>query len=241
VQKSKISKFTVFFKNAEEFHVLKREIFSQDIYFFESKSPEPVIIDAGAHIGLSTLYFKQLYPQAKIIALEPITENFALLEKNIWENNLSNAQSYQLALAPHTGELTLHADLENNWQSTTGVIPGNWTSSQNTRTISVPCAPLANFLNQKIDLLKIDIEGLEQAVLLSAVAQIKNVSQIICEFHPHPKQSLTQLVNFLEKNNFKVEIYKKNKPVNLAQATGLVLLKAKQQTKENAQPSSSLP
>ncbi|MFZ1721277.1 MAG: hypothetical protein WAU07_02110, partial [Microgenomates group bacterium] len=55
---SKVSNFTLFHANSEEYHQLKREIFTQDSYFFESDSPTPKIIDAGAHIGIATLYFK---------------------------------------------------------------------------------------------------------------------------------------------------------------------------------------
>src|SRR4051812_43210576 len=50
------------------------------------KAPE-VIIDGGANIGLATLYLKQKYPQAKIIAVEPEKSNFELLTVNTKEYN----------------------------------------------------------------------------------------------------------------------------------------------------------
>ena len=42
-----------------------------------------VIIDAGAHIGLTSAYFADMYPNARIVAIEPEPENFRLLERNI--------------------------------------------------------------------------------------------------------------------------------------------------------------
>ncbi len=44
--------------------------------------PPKFIIDAGAHIGLTSVYFAQKYPQAKILAIEPDSENYYLLLKN---------------------------------------------------------------------------------------------------------------------------------------------------------------
>ena len=41
-----------------------------------------LIIDGGAHIGLTSLFFAQLFPSAQIIAVEPQKDNFALLSAN---------------------------------------------------------------------------------------------------------------------------------------------------------------
>lgn len=41
-----------------------------------------VIIDGGANIGMTTLFFSQKYPRAKIVAIEPETSNFEILKKN---------------------------------------------------------------------------------------------------------------------------------------------------------------
>ncbi len=42
----------------------------------------PLIIDAGANIGLATLWFARVFPEATIVAVEPDTRNFNLLEQN---------------------------------------------------------------------------------------------------------------------------------------------------------------
>jgi len=59
------------------------EIYLQEVYKFCTDQIDPLIIDAGANIGLSLIYFKRLYPQARIIAYEPDNSIFKLLESNV--------------------------------------------------------------------------------------------------------------------------------------------------------------
>ena len=60
-----------------------KEIFEEGIYHFETKSQEPIIIDAGANIGLSTLYFSKQYTSI----ISPTKTNFLVL---IFLRNLEN-------------------------------------------------------------------------------------------------------------------------------------------------------
>src|SRR5215203_998957 len=55
------------------------EIFKRGIYRFETQSDSPVIIDCGANIGLSVIYFKRLFPAARIIAFEADPSVFDVL------------------------------------------------------------------------------------------------------------------------------------------------------------------
>lgn len=226
MQKTKLGTFTVWFNNPEEYHILKNEIFTEDLYFFESDQAQPVILDLGANIGLSVLYFKKHYPGAQITAVEPLNANLKLLELNVFENNLSDVNIFPVAVAPRAGQLTLHTDTENNWHSTASVIPGNWTKTQTTTTKEVEAVTLSSLITQPIDLLKLDIEGAEQSVLLEALPKLNLVKQILCEFHPIAEQNLSHLVAQLEKTNFKIELIKKGKTLTLKQATGLVTIHA---------------
>ena len=49
----------------------REEIFDQQIYRFNTSNSKPYIVDCGANIGLSIIYFKQLFPNAEIVAFEP--------------------------------------------------------------------------------------------------------------------------------------------------------------------------
>ncbi len=228
MQKTKLGTFSVSFENQEEYHVIKNEIFTEDLYYFESEKSDPVILDIGANIGLATFYFKKHYPQAKITAVEPIYNNFKLLEQNIFENNLTNTYALQVAVTPRAGQITLHTDQANNWHSTAGIIEGNWTKSQATVPKVVEGVTLSSLITEPIDLIKIDIEGAEQAVLMEALPKLNLVKQILCEFHPIAEQNITDLVKHLEKTGFKVELLKKGRAIPIKKATGMVLINAYQ-------------
>jgi FkbM family methyltransferase len=236
MQKTKLGNYTVYFENSEEYHSLKNDVFRENSYEFETDNPFPIIIDAGANIGLSALYFKKMYPGSKIIAIEPMPVNYQLLEQNVFENNLQDILTYDLAISHKSGTLTLHTDTENNWHSTASVVKGNWTGTQNTEEIEVETKPLTYFINealtnfnvQYIDLLKLDIEGAEQKVLLPAKRLIQDkVKFINCEFHPHSEQSVSKVVKTLEETNFEITLYRNGKEVTLDKAKGLVVIEAK--------------
>ena len=64
------------------FLFLYDEIIEKEIYKFSTDNPAPYIIDGGANIGLSVLYFKRSYPNSRILAFEPDPDIFTVLEKN---------------------------------------------------------------------------------------------------------------------------------------------------------------
>ncbi len=71
------------FVDSASFCFMFDEIFKRQIYNFQTDNPTPYIIDAGANIGLSVIYFKKLFPNAEIIAFEPDPKIFGVLGKNI--------------------------------------------------------------------------------------------------------------------------------------------------------------
>src|ERR1022692_4839219 len=70
------------------------EIFKNEIYKFISKSDCPIIVDCGSNIGLSLIYFKQLYPNSSIIAFEPDPKIFQAMTSNIKSFGLNNITPY---------------------------------------------------------------------------------------------------------------------------------------------------
>src|SRR3989344_3010054 len=121
---TRLLNFTVWYENGEEFHRLKREIFSQQIYRVELANPTPTIIDAGAHIGLATLYFAKQYPKAHILAIEPHPINATILRKNVTENRLTNVVVLEAGLDLAGGKKALQADMtDNRWYSASSFFP----------------------------------------------------------------------------------------------------------------------
>lgn len=225
-QTIKIDKFTVHYHNKEEVLEIKKEIFAQHTYYFETFNTQPFIIDAGAHIGMTTLYFKKQYPGAEIIAIEPNTINFKLLEENVWENQLDGVTTIQAALTGYGNEAEFHADSAQSWLSTASLVPHAWNGEQDTTPQRVPAIQLSSLITRHVDLLKVDIEGAEQEVLIEARGQLPLVKKILCEFHPHAGQSLVDLSKFLENAGFSVLYSKNGARIKLHQAKGLVIIEA---------------
>ena len=86
---TRLGKFNITFINEKEYHTIKREIWGKEIYYFKSPNISPFIIDIGAHIGISVLYFKQLYPNSNILAFEPNPISFDILQ-NQYRYNLQD-------------------------------------------------------------------------------------------------------------------------------------------------------
>lgn len=227
---TQLAPFTVYYRQGEEFHRLKREIFTQGQYYLELATPQPVIIDAGAHIGLATLYFKKMYPKAQIWALEPLPANFELLHKNVTENQLAGVTLIAAALTGSGQTTWLHADATpTGWWSTASRQAGAWNGQQQTTPQQVPARQLSQLLaeiKQPVDILKLDIEGSELEVLGEAAPGLRQVQHLILEFHPIKTQSLTQLLALLTASRFDYQLWQDGRPITATKARGLVYVQA---------------
>lgn len=234
MQNSRLQNYTIYYNNSEEYHTLKREVFTADCYYFETENPTPYIIDAGAHIGLSTLYFKQLFPGSEILAIEPNPGSFQLLEKNIFENQITGVTTIQAALSEQTGQEQLFLDETNEqWHSTASFHKGSWVGSQKTTSITVSTHTLSEFVTKPVDFLKLDIEGSEQKVLFEAKNSLHLIKEMHIEFHTHATQSLKKLLDLLEQTH-KVELYKNTTPIlkeKIHKTSGLIQIRAYKRSK----------
>lgn len=226
---TKLHGWQIEYLNEREYHVLKQEIFGRDIYWFEPDTASPRILDIGAHIGLASLYFLTQAPGAHITAVEPNPYIAEVLERNLWQNQVDDRVSVEkVAVSTESGQTDLYIDSSpDQWWSTASLLPAAWTGDQATYPLTVPMKALREFLTDSIDLLKMDIEGAEQAVLMSAGLELVKVRQLLVEFHPHPQQSLSILCKYLTNLGFTVSVWKKGKPVSIAAAgNGLVMIRA---------------
>ena len=179
-----VGKYVFQGSNRQELLGLKKEIFNESIYYMNLKSATPRIIDAGAHVGLASLYFKQQWPDAKIVAVEPLPQNAEALRQNIWQNQFKNIEVIEAALSTKEGEQALYFDQsENEWLSVASFQPGAWDQSQTSEEVKVKTLLLDSLLKQPVDLLKLDIEGAEIDVL-SQAKLLHHIKNIIIELHP---------------------------------------------------------
>jgi len=173
------------------------EIFDHQIYRFWTHSKRPFIIDCGANIGLSIIYFKKLYPNAKIIGFEPDNKVFNTLKKNIDFLQLEDVQIRNEAVWIENGAMSFYNE---------GADGGRLLYEKSTNNVKT--IRLRNFLSQPIDFLKVDIEGAEVEVIEDCSDLLKNVSNIFIEFHSfiNREQRIHKILGILNENNFRYYI-----------------------------------
>jgi FkbM family methyltransferase len=172
-----------------------REIFLDETYKFPVVT-SPRIIDCGANTGLSLIYFRKNYPDARITAFEPDSQIFEILKKNMDSFGYQDIELVQKAVWNHAGQLPFSSD---------GAVGGRLVSNQGEGAM-VECIRLKDLLNQSVDFLKIDIEGAEDDVIRDCRENLANVRNIFIEYHSSPgkPQSLTEILQILREAGFRV-------------------------------------
>lgn len=153
------------------------DIFVLGSLTFETRSQAPRILDCGANIGLASLFYKRRYPAARITAFEADPAIAALLTHNVRANGAADVEVVAAAAWTEAGEISFQAD----GADAGAVVSGGWREGRATR---VPAVRLANWLaRERIDLLKLDIEGAEAAVLADCAGVLENVNAMLLEVH----------------------------------------------------------
>lgn len=201
VKQIDLKHFKLFYKRPYEVLHTYKEIFENEIYRFSAEVNMPVIFDCGANIGLSAIYFKLLYPDSTVVAFEPDNNNFELLKKNIELNNLKNVELHKKAVWIKDGNIFFEAN-----ESEASRI-----SEENAdNTTLVECIKLASFLShyQKIDFLKMDIEGAEDRVIHDCRDVLPNIQNMFIEYHGKTTETekLTKMLSLFEEKGFLVYI-----------------------------------
>ena len=120
-------------------------------------------VDLGANVGIYSLFVAGLAGRkARILAVEPQPEIYRRLAFNVAANDLGTIRTLQCAVADRDGTLDLFIDRGNRGQSSIAMVTGE--------KVSVPSRTLEGVLNEagfeRVDALKIDIEGAEDTVLV---------------------------------------------------------------------------
>lgn len=134
-----------------------------------------LIVDLGANIGLTTLYFAGRSPLARFLCVEPLPGNAALLRRNL--ASVPGAIIVEAA-AGMTGPLSFD-DSRPAWGGF--LSPGGRITVE---AVSMDDLLQAHAPNARVDLLKMDIEGGEQEVLAGPAAWLDRVDCIVAELHP---------------------------------------------------------
>jgi FkbM family methyltransferase len=159
-----------------------QEILLDEEYKCDLASEPKVIVDAGANIGCTSVYYANRYPDALIIAIEPEQSNYEMLLRN--SAPYQNIKPVKAALWWYSGgrmgikEDGCHAGFAFEPQKT-----------GDTKTVSIGSL-LKEYRLETIDILKMDIEGAERQVLENSHQWIDRIGLIAIGLHDyiHPKE-----------------------------------------------------
>ena len=153
------------------------DIFVRHSLAFETGLPQPRILDCGANIGLASLYFKQQFPNARITAFEADPSLAALCRRNLASNGVDDVEVRDAAIWTSAG--TVEFVCEGSDSGAIAALEPSVTGA-NTR---VPAERLYDWLNEAVDLLKLDIEGAEVPVLSDCRDRLHNVRAMTIDLH----------------------------------------------------------
>lgn len=182
--KTPFVKFPIFLRMPSSDVAIFDKVFIRKEFDFKVKRHPDVIIDAGANIGLSSIYFANNYPGARIIAIEPEESNFEILIKNVAA--YKNITPVKAALWYENTTIKLFDPGQGKWGF---IVKGQ--DAHKGKDGNPLCDVLGLTINNvmekfeisHIDILKIDIEGAEKEVFNHSHSWIEKVDSLIVELH----------------------------------------------------------
>jgi FkbM family methyltransferase len=202
--------FQVSYFRAPELRFLFREIFADGSYFFHADNDRPFILDCGSNIGMSVLFFKKIYPNARIVGFEPDPATFKKLTENVEQNHLHDVALHQCALSDKEGTIEF-------FHKQGSLVMSTLKERIDGQQIVVPARRLSTFITDSVDLLKMDIEGAEEVVLpeLAASGKLGLIKQMHIEYHHHivgDADRMSSILKLLEDAGFGYQLAAPAKP-----------------------------
>jgi len=150
------------------------EIFVKRQYAFRTSSAAPTIVDCGGNVGISAIWFKLNYPGCRLTVYEADSEIAGILKGNLARAGYADVDVLNHAVWIEDGDIAF---------APTGIDTGKIDphGSRNVKAVD-----LASNLPDRVDLLKMDIEGAEFDVIerLQSSGAINKIRNLAVEFHP---------------------------------------------------------
>jgi FkbM family methyltransferase len=187
-----------------------KEIFMDECYTRGLRGrldSEPTIIDVGANAGFFSLFAASRFPGARIVSVEPIPANFRQLERNAGLNPEAALTCLEAAVYSHTGRIGLSAETGDGFTTSASADGGDRYRQE---TVEVDCLSLADLFDtqgiERCDLLKMDCEGAEYAILYRAPEPVLGgIRQMAIEVHrgPGETENIESLARYLSDKGFR--------------------------------------
>lgn len=176
---------------------------------------KPIIFDIGANIGAFTTWMSNYFPNGKIYSFEPQRLVFQMLCGNLAINNLFNVHAYNMALGKENSRIEF---LEPNYNQPndfgTFSLVNDTINKKSDRSIIDLCT-LDAFVNgfniTNIDLIKVDVEGMDIDVLQGAKTTIERFKPVIfVEYFDNNRSIKEELEYIFNQLNYSIEVIGNN-------------------------------
>lgn len=185
-----------------------REVFHEDVYNINSIPINSTVIDIGSHIGTFALRcaFER---KCTVYAYEPCVDNYKLLTDNIHVNNLdAKIRAFNMAVSDNDGVREFFVD-PYHYSGSSFYLKSFAEQKKHDRPfqeVKVECITLKQIFDKNnithCDILKLDCEGEEKAILLDSICVLPKVHKIILEHHNLSDGK--KIAKYLSNNGFEV-------------------------------------
>jgi FkbM family methyltransferase len=184
-------------------------------FLAERLRPGMTFVDAGANEGLYTLFgARRVGPQGRVLSVEPSTREFERLKSNVAANRLGNVLLVRAALSDRVGTAMLQvAENRHSGQNTLGSFAYAIQLYEQSETDVIPLDVLCKRHGiDRIDVLKMDVEGAELSILRGATSMLRRHPPIILfelfNRSLHQQQASTQeVVDLLLALDYKLYVF----------------------------------
>ena len=143
---------------------------------FIPENERSLILDCGANIGITVLNYKRQFPRARVIAFEADPEFAPVLHRNLERNGASDVEVVDAAVWIENGTSEWRSEGIDGSHLSVGI-------GETAKTSTVRTVDLGDYLNEPVDLIKMDIEGAEYEVINHVGKKLKNVKAMSIECH----------------------------------------------------------
>jgi FkbM family methyltransferase len=191
-------------KGTDDFYVLSipRE---KEIQPHLTMQKDETFVDVGANVGYYSLRIAKEYSSkgVNVIAIEAHPENCKALSKNIELNGFKCIKPINKAVSDHKSTVTLYERVDGRnrirsefYSLSDAPLTENNVVRPGGRSLQVECDTIDNILGgQKVDVMKIDIEGGEVSALGGATNTLKMLRKIIVEVHGNTREKIRSILN----------------------------------------------
>lgn len=183
---------------------------AQKCYDAIKHKKQPIIFDVGANIGTFTTWMSRIFPNGKIYSFEPQRAVFQMLCGNVAINNMYNCYCYNKGLGKENTTIAINEPnyFSKNDFGVFSLIEEKIESTQDRLIIDIET--LDSFVHkyqiQKLDLIKIDAEGMDMDVLIGGSRTLIEMKPVIFIEHSDNRSSIKEkIISYLNEENYYFE------------------------------------